>query len=648
MSSKSLSQKILEQHLVKGKPVVGEEVGIGIDQTITQDATGTMVYLEFEKMGIDRVKTELSVSYVDHNLLQTDFRNMDDHLFLQTLAAKYGVFFSKPGNGISHQVHFERFGIPGKTLLGSDSHTCTGGALGMLAIGAGGLDVATAMAGEPYYLKYPRIFGVKLSGKLQDWVSGKDVILEMLRRHSVKGGVGYIIEYFGPGVRSLSATDRATIANMGAELGATTSLFPSDIQTKRYLQSQNRGDMWLELKADQKAKYDKVDEINLSELEPLIACPSSPDNVKKVTAVAGETVHQCIVGSSVNSSFRDLMIVCKVLAGRRVHDRVSFEINPGSRQVLENVTAKGGMMSLLNAGVKIQQSGCLGCIGIGQAPASGTVSLRTFPRNFPGRSGTKDDRVYLCSPETAAAAGIFGEIRDPRDLGVYPGVLNPKKYMINDSMIIPPAPETSRVEIIRGPNIVPFPDFEELPESLDCTVILKVGDNITTDHIMPAGNFILPLRSNIPEISKFVYNQLDAQFPEKAKRAGNGVVIGGENYGQGSSREHAALAPRYLGVRVKIVKSFARIHYANLINFGIIPLVFDNPEDYASINEGDIIRFPKVKEEILQGNRVTTRLRDKTIKTRISLSEGDKKKIVCGGLLNFIINKSKTTNELKN
>ncbi|MDR4504570.1 MAG: aconitate hydratase [Candidatus Scalindua sp.] len=642
MSAKTLSQKILELHIVQGKPVPGEEIGIRIDHTLTQDATGTLVYLEFEKMGISRVKTELSVSYVDHNLLQTDFRNMDDHLFLQTLAAKYGVFFSKPGNGISHQVHFERFGIPGKTLLGSDSHTCTGGALSMLAIGAGGLDIATAMAGEPYYLKYPKTFGVKLTGKLQDWVSGKDIILEMLRRHSVKGGVGYIIEYFGEGVRTLSATDRATIANMGAELGATTSVFPSDNQTKRYLQSQDRGALWLELKADQMAKYDKLDEINLSELEPLIACPTSPDNVKKVKEVAGKTVHQCIVGSSVNSSFRDLMIVCKILANKKIHDRVSFEINPGSRQVLENVAAKGGIISLLNAGVKIQQSGCLGCIGIGQAPASGTISLRTFPRNFPGRSGTKDDRVYLCSPETAAAAGIFGEIRDPRDLGTYPRVSNPKKYVINDSMIIPPVSDTSRVEIIRGPNIVPFPDFEELPESLECKVLLKVGDNITTDHIMPAGNFILPLRSNIPEISRFVYNQVDPEFSEKAKKAGNVVIIGGENYGQGSSREHAAIAPRYLGVRVKIAKSFARIHYSNLINFGIIPLVFENPEDYISIKEGDIMRFPEVKEEIVSGNHVTAEFNGKTIKTRISLSEKERTKIIYGGLLNFIINKSKS------
>ncbi len=641
MSGKTLSQKILERHLVKGKLVPGEEVGIRIDHTLTQDATGTMVYLEFEKMGIERVKTELSVSYVDHNLLQTDFRNMDDHLFLQTLAAKYGVFFSKPGNGISHQVHFERFGIPGKTLLGSDSHSCTGGGMGMLAIGAGGLDVATAMAGEPYYLKYPRIFGVKLTGTLQDWVSGKDVILEMLRRHSVKGGVGYIIEYFGPGVKNLSATDRATIANMGAELGATTTLFPSDNQTKRYLQSQNRGDMWLELQADQMARYDKSDEINLSDLEPLIACPSSPDKVKKVRDVEGENVHQCIVGSSVNSSFRDLMIVCKVLENRRVHDRVSFEINPGSRQVLENVTTNGGMISLLNAGAKIQQSGCLGCIGIGQAPASGTVSLRTFPRNFPGRSGTKGDRVYLCSPETAVAAGIFGEIRDPRYLGNYPRVVNPKRYIVNDSMIIAPVSDTSRVEIIRGPNIVPFPDFEELPKALECTVILKVGDNITTDHIMPAGNAVLPLRSNIPEISKFVYSQIDPKFPEKAKRAGGAAVIGGENYGQGSSREHAAIAPRYLGVRVKIAKSFARIHYANLINFGIIPLLFEDTGDYVSIKEGDIIRFPNVKEEILHENYVTTQLHGKTIKTRMNLSEGDRQKIVCGGLLNLIMNKSK-------
>ena len=644
MPGKTLSQKILEQHIVKGKPVPGEEVGIRIDHTFTQDATGTMVYLEFEKMGIDRVKTELSASYVDHNLLQTDFRNMDDHLFLQTSAAKYGVFFSKPGNGISHQIHFERFGIPGKTLLGSDSHTCTGGAMGMVAIGAGGLDVALAMAGEPYYLKYPKIFGIKLTGKLQDWVSGKDIILEMLRRHSINGGVGYIIEYFGPGVKNLSATDRATIANMGAELGATTTVFPSDNQTKRYLQSQNREDAWIELKADSGAKYDKLDQINLSELEPLIACPSSPDNVKKVKDVEGEPVHQCIVGSSVNSSFRDLMIVCKVLEDKIIHERVSFEINPGSRQVLENVTVKGGIISLLNAGVKIQQSGCLGCIGMGQAPASGTVSLRTFPRNFPGRSGTKDDRIYLCSPETAVAAGIFGEIRDPRNLGTYPRVSNPKKYIINDSMIIPPVSDTSKVEVKRGPNIIPFPDFEELPESLECKVILKVGDNITTDHIMPAGNTVLPLRSNIPEISKFVYNQVDPEFPEKAKQAGNAAVIGGENYGQGSSREHAAIAPRYLGVRVKITKSFARIHYSNLVNFGIIPLVFENPEDYISIKEGDILRFPKVKEEILNEDHVTIELHDKTIKARINLSEGDRNKIIYGGLLNYIIKKAKNRN----
>jgi len=641
MSGKTLSQKILEQHLVKGKPKLGEEVCIRIDHTFTQDATGTMVYLGFEKMGINRVKTEISVSYVDHNLLQTDFRNMDDHLFLQTSAAKYGVYFSKPGNGISHQVHFERFGIPGKTLLGSDSHTCTGGAMGMIAIGAGGIDVASAMAGEPYYFSYPKVFGVKLTGKLQCWVSGKDVILEMLRRHSVKGGLGYIIEYFGPGVKNLSATDRVTIANMGAELGATTTIFPSDNHTKRYLQSQKRADVWIQLKADKNAKYDKLDEINLSELEPLIACPSSPDNVKKVKDVEGEIVHQCIVGSSVNSSFRDLMIVCKILETRKIHDRVSFEINPGSRQVLENVTVKGGIVSLLNAGAKIQQSGCLGCIGMGQAPASGTVSLRTFPRNFPGRSGTKDDRIYLCSPETAVAAGIFGEIRDPRNLGTCPRVKNPTKYVINDSMIIPPLSDSTKVEIKRGPNIKPLPDFEKLPESLECKVILKVGDNITTDDIMPAGNTVLPLRSNIPEISKFVYNQVDPEFPEKAKKAGNAAVIGGENYGQGSSREHAAIAPRYLGVRVKIAKSFARIHYDNLINFGIIPLVFENPEDYILLKEGDTISLPKVREEILNETQVTVQLHGKSLKVRINFSEGDRNKIIYGGLLNYLIKKVK-------
>ncbi|MBO1224686.1 MAG: aconitate hydratase [Candidatus Scalindua sediminis] len=641
MAEKTLSQKILEQHLLTGNPIPGEEVGIRIDHTLTQDATGTMVYLEFEKMGINKVKTELSVSYVDHNLLQTDFKNMDDHLFLQTCSAKYGLYFSKPGNGISHQVHFERFGIPGKTMLGSDSHTCTGGGMGMIAIGAGGLDVALAMAGEPYHLKYPKTFGVKLTGKLQDWVSGKDIILEMLRRHSVKGGVGYIVEYFGPGVKSLSATDRATIANMGAELGATTTIFPSDIQTKRYLQSQSRGDVWVELKADQGAKYDKLDKINLSELEPLIACPSSPDNVKKVKDVEGTPVDQCITGSSVNSSFRDLMIVCKVLENKKIHDRVSFEINPGSIQVLENIAAKGGTVSLLNAGVRIQQSGCLGCIGMGQSPASGSVSLRTFPRNFPGRSGTKDDRIYLCSPETAIAAGIFGEIRDPRNLGTYPRVSIPKKYIVNDSMIIPPASHPEKVEIIRGPNIMPFPDFEELPESLECKVILKTGDNITTDHIMPAGNTVLPLRSNIPEISKFVYNQVDPEFPDKAKRAGNAAVIGGENYGQGSSREHAAIAPRYLGIRVKIVKSFARIHYSNLVNFGIVPLLFEDWEDYNSIKEGDVIKLPKVREEILKENHVTVETNGRTIRTKIDLSEGERNAIASGGLVNYASKKAR-------
>ncbi len=641
MEKKTLSQKILEQHLVIGKPIPDEKVGIRIDHTLTQDATGTMVYLEFEKMGINKVRTELSVSYVDHNLLQTDFKNMDDHLFLQTCSARYGLYFSKPGNGISHQVHFERFGIPGKTMLGSDSHTCTGGGMGMIAIGAGGLDVALAMAGEPYHLKYPKTFGVKLTGKLQDWVSGKDVILEMLRRHSVKGGVGYIVEYFGPGVKTLSATDRATIANMGAELGATTTIFPSDIQTKRYLQSQGRGDAWVELKADQGAKYDKLDEINLSELEPLIACPSSPDNVKKVMEVEGTPVDQCITGSSVNSSFRDLMIVCKVLENKKIHSRVSFEINPGSIQVLENIAAKGGIVSLLNAGVRIQQSGCLGCIGMGQSPASGAVSLRTFPRNFPGRSGTKDDIIYLCSPETAVAAGIFGEIRDPRNLGNYPRVSNPKKYILNDSMIIPPTSHPEKVEIKRGPNIIPFPDFEELPESLECKVILKVGDNITTDHIMPAGNTVLPLRSNIPEISKFVYNQVDPEFPDKAKGAGNAAVIGGENYGQGSSREHAAIAPRYLGVRVKIVKSFARIHYSNLVNFGIIPLLFEDWEDYNFIKDGDVIKLPKVREEILKENHVTIEINGRTIRTKIDLSEGERNAIASGGLVNYASKKAR-------
>ena len=554
---KTVAEKILAAHLVEGELRKGEEIALRIDQTLTQDATGTMAYLEFEAIGIPRVKTELSVSYVDHNLVQSDFKNADDHVFLQGVARKFGLYFSPPGNGICHQVHLERFGIPGKTLLGSDSHTPTGGGLGMLAMGAGGLDVAMAMAGKPFYLVMPQIYGIKLTGKLQPWVAARDVLLEVLRQLTVKGGVGYIMEYFGPGVATLSLTDRATITNFGAELGATTSVFPSDENTRKYMVAQGREDQWQELSADSDAEYDKVLEIDMSLLTPMIACPSSPDNVVKVSEVAGRPVAQVLIGSCTNSSLRDLTAVSKIMEEREVHREVSFEVNPGSRQALENLTAQGGVLPLLQAGARIHQSGCLGCIGMGQAPPTSMISLRTFSRNFPGRSGNQGDKVYLCSPEVAAASAIKGVITDPRDLGQYPEFTLPEIYLPSDERIEAPLPEGTEVEIIRGPNIAPFPDFEPLAESWRGKVVLKLGDNITTDHIMPAGAKILPLRSNIPAISEYVFSQITECFAcdmKEAMSAGHfGAVVGGDNYGQGSSREHAALAPRYLGVQVKLV-----------------------------------------------------------------------------------------------
>lgn len=636
---KSLARKLIEAHIVTGKWETGSEIGIRIDQTLTQDATGTLTYLEFEAIGMDQVETDISGSYVDHNLLQTDFKNADDHRFLQTMAQKYGIYYSPPGNGVSHQVHLERFGIPGKTLLGADSHTSTGGGLGMIAIGAGGLDVALAMAGEPFYLQVPRIFGVRLTGKLPPWVSGKDVILEMLRRHSVKGGMGKIIEYFGSGVKSLSATDRATIANMGAELGATTTVFPSDERTREFLTRQGRGEVWIPLEADEDAEYDELDEIDLSALAPLIACPTSPDNVKKVSEVEGLPVNQVIVGSSVNSSFRDLMVVCRAMEGRVTHPGVSFEINPGSRQVLENVIVAGGALSLTHAGARIHQSGCLGCIGMGQAPGTGMVSLRTFPRNFPGRSGTEDDQVYLCSPETAVAAAIFGTITDPRRLGDYPEIVEPERFLFNDHLISSPLPpeKRKRIEIIRGPNIAPFPLLDPLPEAYEGDVLLKVGDNISTDEILPAGNEVLPLRSNIPAISEHVFRRIDKTFYRRCREKGGGIVIGGENYGQGSSREHAALAPRYLGVRIKMARSFARIHRANLINFGILPLLFSDPEDYVRIKPGDKLTFPHLLKEVQQGKgEVTAIWRDRIIHLILPISERERRSLLAGGLLNLV------------
>jgi len=637
---KNIATKILGSHLVDGELKPGSEISVSIDHTLLQDATGTMAMLEFIAMGVPRVKVELAAQYIDHNLLQTDYKNADDHAFLTSAAMKFGVYLSKPGNGVSHQVHLERFGIPGKILLGADSHTPTAAGLSMLAMGAGGLDVALAMAGHPFSLPCPRVMGVKLTGSLPEWVSGKDVILEMLRRHTVKGGVGKIVEYFGPGVATLSVTDRATIGNMGAELGATSSIFPSDERTREYLESQGRGACWVPLSADEGARYDEYDEIDLSSLEPLIACPSSPDNVVRVADVEGVKVDQVLVGSSVNSSFRDLMTVCRILEGQRIAPHVSFHVNPGSRQVLENVADQGGIMHLLMAGANIHQSGCLGCIGMGQAPGTDQISLRTFPRNFPGRSGTKDDKVYLCSPETAAAAGIYGVITDPRKLGAikpYPAVRNPAKYLLDDSGIIPPIEDTSSVEIKTGPNIVPFPDFEALPADLRAEVVIRLGDNITTDHIMPAGNEVLPLRSNIPAISEHVFEQVDPDFAARAKAAGSGIVVGGENYGQGSSREHAAIAPRYLGIRAKIAKSFARIHKANLVNFGILPLTFKNVSDYELFSQGGTIFLPDVRRFVETGSmEIPVLVNGVEVVTILDVSPPQRQELLAGGTLNYV------------
>ncbi len=605
----TLTHKILESHLISGRLIEGEEIGIKIDQTLTQDATGTMTYLEFEAIGIDRVRTELSVSYIDHNILQTDFRNADDHRYLLTVAKRYGIWFSKPGNGICHQVHLERFAKPGKTLLGSDSHTPTAGGCGMLAIGAGGLDVAMAMAGEPFYLKMPKIIGIYLYKNLKPWVSARDVALYIISKLTVKGGFGKILEYFGPGIKNLTVPERATICNLGTETGATTSIFPSDEITLSWLKAQNRENDFLYLMPDPDANYDEVIEIDLSKIEPLCACPSSPDNVRKVQEEAGKPVAQVIIGSCANSSLRDLLIVAKVLEKYKIHPDVSFEINPGSLQVLENLVYLSAFKSILQGGTRLNQSGCLGCIGMGQAPPTNSISLRTFTRNFPGRSGTNPDFIYLVSPETAVASAIKGVITDPRELGDYPKIEIPEKFIINDSLLIPPLPEekAKKIEIIRGPNIIPLPPFDPLPEILEGIFLLKVKDNITTDDIMPAGAQILPLRSNLPAISEFVYKNIDPEFFKKAleiKNKGLAVgIVGGENYGQGSSREHAALAPRYLGVRIKLAKSFARIHRSNLINFGILPLVFKNKKDYDKIKAGDHFAVYNLKESLLRGKK---------------------------------------------
>ncbi|MBN2030451.1 aconitate hydratase [bacterium] len=584
----SLTQKIIQSHLVEGELLKGSPISIRIDQTLTQDATGTMAYLQFEALDLDRVRTELSVSYVDHNTLQSGFENADDHQFLQSVAAKYGLYFSRPGNGICHQVHLERFGIPGKTLLGSDSHTPTGGGIGMLAIGAGGLDVALAMAGRPFFLTMPKVVNIHLTGHLNPFVSAKDVILEVLRHLSVKGGVGKVMEYTGEGVETLSVPERATITNMGAELGATTSVFPSDEQTRFFLKSQNREGQWVEMVADVGAKYDEVIEINLSELEPLIAQPHMPDNVVKVKDLKGTKVQQVAMGSCTNSSYRDLMMVAGMLKGRKIHPAVTAGLAPGSRQVVLSLIQNGEWEHIISAGVRILENVCGPCIGMGFSPPTEAITLRTFNRNFLGRSGTKSASVYLCSPETAVAAALTGEITDPRELDIPKTTVRmPEQFPIDDSMIIPPVKKGRDVKIIRGPNIQPLPVQKPLPNRIAGLVLLKTEDNITTDHIMPAGAKILPLRSNIPAIAEHVFEVVDPTFAARAKRAGGGFIVGGSNYGQGSSREHAALAPMYLGIKAVITKSFARIHLANLINFGIIPFTFVHESDYDRMDQGD-------------------------------------------------------------
>ncbi len=638
----TLTEKILKAHVVDGEFEKGKEIGIRIDQTLTQDATGTMAYLEFEAMGVPRVRTERSVAYIDHNTLQSGFENADDHRFIGSVAKKHGIYFSRPGNGICHQVHLERFGAPGKTLIGSDSHTPTGGGIGMIAIGAGGMDVAVAMGGGAYYITYPKIVNVKLTGALRPWVSAKDVILEVLRRLSVKGGVGKVIEYTGEGVKTLSVPERATITNMGAELGATTSIFPSDEITLSFLKAQGREDVYCELAADADAVYDELVEINLSELEPLLACPHSPDNVKTVKQVGNIKIDQVCIGSCTNSSLLDMLKVAHILKGKTVHPDVSLAIAPGSKQVLNMLAQNGALSVMIDAGARVLESACGPCIGMGQSPNSKGISLRTFNRNFEGRSGTKDGQIYLVSPEMAAISAITGVLTDPRDIGDMPEFKLPEKFIINDNMITEPASEAEadKVEILRGPNIKPFPVAEPLVKTIDAECSLKVGDNITTDHIMPAGAKILPLRSNIPEISKHCFAVCDESFPQRAKELGCSVIVGGSNYGQGSSREHAALAPLYLGVKAVIVKSFARIHMSNLVNAGILPLVFANEADYDTIEQGDVIVIENVKEQIESGDVLTATNKTKgtSFDVVLNVSERQKQMLYAGGLLNYTKN----------
>lgn len=643
--NENLAQKLIRSHLVEGEMKSGTEIGLHIDQTLTQDATGTLVMLELEAMRLDQIQTEVSVQYVDHNLLQEDHKNPDDHLFLQSACERFGLWYSRPGNGVSHPLHQEYFGKPGKTLLGSDSHTCSAGALGMLAIGAGGLEVALAMAGFPFYLKMPQIWGIRLTGKLPDWVSAKDVILEMLRRHGVKGGVNRIIEYYGPGLESLSAMDRHVIANMGAELGATTTVFPADQAVRQFLHTQGREADFSEWTADEGATYDQHDEIDLSSLEPLIAMPSSPGNVCPVSEVAGKPVYQAYVGSSANPGYRDFAIAAEIVQGQRVHPRISFDINPSSRQILLSLIKQGALDSLIQSGARLHQAGCNGCIGMGQAPATDQLSLRTVPRNFPGRSGTREDKVCLVSPETAAASALKGGITDPRSLKMpYPQLCEPG--VVPDRRDLFQAPleinKARQIELKKGPNIKSIPDFEELPDQLEVPVLLKMEDNVSTDEILPAGARVLPYRSNIPAISRFAFEQIDEQYAEHAlevRESGGHAILGGENYGQGSSREHAALSPRFLGLRVVLVKSFARIHWQNLINFGILPLTFADPADYNRLSRDDVLKIESVRHQVSLSSTITIQLdKQTTITAHHDLSKRQREILLAGGLINWARN----------
>lgn len=641
------AHKLIKSHLVEGKMEPGSEIGIRIDQVLQQDATGTLVMLELEAIGLKKTKAEVAVQYVDHNLLQTDFKNADDHIFLQSASQKYGYWYSRPGNGISHPVHMERFGRPGKTLIGSDSHTCSGGAMGMLAIGTGGLDVAMASAGEPFYVKMPAVLGVKLTGKLPDWTSAKDIVLEMLRRYDVKGCSGYIIEYYGDGVKNLSAWDRHVIANMGTEMGATATVFPSDENTKHFMRLEGREHEWQELRADSEDEYDKYDEIDLSEIIPLIAKPTSPGNVVPVSEVAGREIHQVVIGSSANPGLRDFWVVGEIIKGQQVHDRVSLDVNPSSREIFQNLIHMGEMNPILESGARFHQTGCMGCIGMGQAPASGEISLRTMPRNFPGRSGTLDDKVYLCSPETAVASAITGEITDPRDLekshGIqYPEWKEPEKIVINTQMLIRPK-ENGEVKLKKGPNIKSFPDFPELEDTISSPVLLKMEDNISTDEILKAGADVLPLRSNIEELSKYSFWVIDKSFYDRAreKKDQGHVVVAGHNYAQGSSREHAALCPKHLGQKAVLAKSYSRIGWQNLINYGILPFEFVHEEDYNKTGQDERVEIKNIRDSIKNGKNITAIVNDNEIELTYNLSDRQVDILLAGGLINYLKEKKK-------